>query len=147
MEKRINREIKELSKIYKYIDKSYDESIPTKKIVLEFDIYKFVVNKFYPFKPPTLYINNIDYQTMIFTNDDLFITDRLKKQKIRCLCCSTLLCTNNWSPAKKLIHIINEYKINKRIMKQIRDEKYVYYVTKDRLPQEIIDIIINYIYS
>ena len=84
---------------------------------------------------------------MIFTNNDLFITDRLKKQKIRCLCCSTLLCTNNWSPAKKLIHIINEYKINKRLMKQIRDEKYVYYVTKDRLPQEIIDIIINYIYS
>jgi ubiquitin-protein ligase len=60
--------------------------------------YEFIVPTDYPFRAPKLSINYrsySDYQKI----ESPFFTDALMKYKgIKCLCCESILCSNNWSP-------------------------------------------------
>ena len=68
----------------------------------------------YPFRAPSLFINDKPYLKMI-----RFKTKKLKNKKIDCLCCKSLTCTNNWSPSKKVNDVIEEFFDNKKIIKKI----------------------------
>lgn len=73
-------------------------------------IYKFILTSDYPFKPPEIYVNNHLYSTMLQMKGDLE-KDMVKKLKGQeCLCCHSLNCHANWTPAIRLYRIIDEIK-------------------------------------
>jgi len=105
----------------------------------------FTLSEYYPFKPPKeLKINNIDYLYLLrnmphrinylyYNPNDIYFQEKSKSQyysKPSCLCCSTLLCPDNWSPLYTIYHIINDinnhnnikrYIMYKLILKEIFD--------------------------
>jgi len=60
--------------------------------------------KEYPFRPPSVKINNNDYIKILA--DIQGNNCNIRKEK--CLCCSTLCCRYNWGPKIDLMDIINE---------------------------------------
>ena len=68
------------------------------------------VKAWYPFRAPTVKIGIYDYKELLKVNNI-----SLKYLNIRCLCCSTLLCGNNWSPHKTIYDILIEVKNNLEI--------------------------------
>jgi ubiquitin-protein ligase len=82
-------------------------------------VYRFEMeNVYYPFHPPNIYINNISYSSMLRISGD-FEKKWVKKLKGQdCLCCHSINCKSNWSPAIRLNHIADEIK---SILKLKRD--------------------------
>ena len=74
---------------------------------------KFKIPNSYPFKPPKLFVNNIDYQSMLCINNKE-INKELKNRNIPCLCCNSILC--HWSPIYKIIDLIDEFYTIKKII-------------------------------
>ena len=80
----------------------------------------------YPFKPPKVRINYIDF----FDNlpHALYGTKYFKEVfKQECLCCSSILCSNNWGPNFGFITILNEIY---NIIQKISICKDLYYCDK-----------------
>ena len=80
----------------------------------------------YPFKPPKVRINYIDF----FDNlpHALYGTKYFKEVfKQECLCCSSILCSNNWGPNFGFITILNEIY---NIIQKISICKHLYYCDK-----------------
>tara|TARA_Y100000389_G_C17458640_1_gene519974 strand:- start:879 stop:1460 length:582 start_codon:yes stop_codon:yes gene_type:complete len=63
-----------------------------------------------------------------------------------CMCCNSLSCSNNWSPAKTFIDIINEYlEISTIVMIMNIDFTKIWQETRlSILNQDIIEIILDY---
>ena len=80
-------------------------------------------NSNYPFKPPKqILIRGIDYMKLLTSNN--IIQKFLDKfTTIKCLCCSTLMCRNNWSPHKKIRDLLDEIvkiiSIRKRVVEYV----------------------------
>ena len=99
----------------------------------------------YPFSPPALQINGLDYiQLLSFSFPDL--QDYLEKINKSCLCCSTLLCSNNWKPGVKLMNVIEEYEQIKGIIKTCLYKKYTRLVCNryNIFVEEIVENITKY---
>ena len=63
---------------------------------------EMLISNFYPFEAPKVKINNKTYHYLLQSNN-------LKKINCeKCLCCSSIICPNNWTPSYGIIHIINE---------------------------------------
>ena len=79
------------------------------------------------------YVQNLDiYKKSLFNYSEKFRKILRNKYHIECLCCNTILCGTNWTPACNTSHIINEIdkitKIQKEVMiilmcDEIRKEK------------------------
>lgn len=85
----------------------YDENKNSLNIFHKDNIYTMQV-KDYPFKPPTdLKVNkkSINY-ALTKRSHGIFINNFYK---IRCLCCESILCSNNWNLMTKFIDIIHEH--------------------------------------
>ena len=85
---------------------------------------EFIVSGHYPFHPPKIKINEedyIDYLVRVSQNNQ----KKLNKTGVKCLCCESLTCRNNWNPTKTLIDIIGEYLNTKKIINNFQLEKYV----------------------
>jgi ubiquitin-protein ligase len=72
--------------------------------------YKFVIDSNYPFHPPETYVNKVKYSSMLKLNGELEKNMAKKMKGQDCLCCHSLQCRANWSPAIRLFHIIDEIK-------------------------------------
>ena len=59
-----------------------------------------IINSYYPFKPPRVYINNACYFNFMRESYKYINTD------LCCLCCSSIL--SNWSPSFGFTAILNE---------------------------------------
>tara|TARA_B100000123_G_scaffold240326_1_gene193453 strand:- start:105 stop:572 length:468 start_codon:yes stop_codon:yes gene_type:complete len=79
---------------------------------------------FFPFQKPDVLINNKYYNNILIFNDQFFI-NHLKKLNINCLCCESILCTNNWSPMFGIINILDEIKKNHTLINNIIKLKYL----------------------
>lgn len=84
-------------------------------------LYEFKFNSNYPFRPPKLFINFKPYSYYYYLNISShdFKQNLLKYYKIRCMCCETVLCADNWSPAYKMSTILNEVERFKLICKNL----------------------------
>ena len=68
-------------------------------------IYSIILSNTYPFKTPGVQINFRPYQEFLRIGS----TEQLKKiHNLNCLCCSTITCGNNWSPAFTMNNLIEE---------------------------------------
>lgn len=84
---------------------------------------------FFPFQKPDVLINNKYYNNILIFNDPFFI-NHLKKLNINCLCCESILCTNNWSPMFGIINILDEIKKNHTLINNIIILKYLNKICK-----------------
>ena len=72
--------------------------------------YKFVLRDGYPFKPPRIFFNGRPYIDFLKMNGDY---EKKMVKKVRgqdCLCCYSVNCAENWTPAIQLNAIIDEIK-------------------------------------
>ena len=78
----------------------------------------------YPFGPPKkILVNGIDYRTILTPNS--IIQDFMSKfTNVRCLCCSTLMCKNNWNPRKTIKDLLEE--IVKTLSIRRRTVEYIF---------------------
>ena len=82
--------------------------------------YKFIVLSTYPFTPPIeILINNIPYSKYLKVIR-AFMPILKKHYGIDCLCCTSLNCISNWTTSLSLIKIIDEFKENLIVKKNIQ---------------------------
>lgn len=123
--KRIKKDIDILTEIYPN-HKLYTDEI-SNFITLEIfensdtniPIYKFVIKKFYPFAPPNVYYKNLSYENIYKIS-----SQRVQKYlnlltNNECLCCSSILCSNNWHLSFNFFDIISEINNYRKIKKNI----------------------------
>ena len=94
----------------------------------------FTIPNDYPFKPPLgLTINGENYRSLLkfmpkriqylYDNpNDVYYQEGAKIKhfkKPNCLCCSSLLCGENWSPVCTLYSVLNEIKSHNDLKRQI----------------------------
>lgn len=81
-----------------------------KKEKIKYRVFKFITTPDYPFRPPEIYVNNLTYLSILKMSGD-YEKNMVKKLKGQdCLCCHSLNCNANWSPAIRLNRIIDEIK-------------------------------------
>jgi ubiquitin-protein ligase len=88
-------------------------------ITSQFNTFAFVLPNEYPFRPPKVIVNGKDYTSLLkFTSrEKLNVLKSLTNKG--CLCCNTITCYDNWSPALKFIDIISEIKNNFKLIDKI----------------------------
>ena len=95
-------EILEYNKFNLYIDLKIQKI----NLILGFNIK----DTSYPFRPPKVEVNFINYLSYLKYNN---FYERYKIDKSnKCLCCSTIICRNNWGPAFTILKIVEEIKKN-----------------------------------
>ena len=117
----VTRELPELKKKYgdNIIVNEEENTLFIEGINIE-----FIMSSHYPFHPPKIKINDedyVDYLVRISQNNQ----KRLNKKGVKCLCCESLTCRNNWNPSKKLFHIVEEYLNTETLINNFQLEKYV----------------------
>lgn len=119
LKSRIRNEYKELSKKYKNIKIVWNEELNNVDVEINelvndnnMEKFTFTVDRNYPFHSPKFHFNNEPYSQYLKLPSQRF-SELLKKFINKtCLCCSSLACKYNWSPAVKLRMFIDElYKI------------------------------------
>lgn len=131
LKNRIKNEFKELVSLYTNTTNttnndnyelfiSYDPTI-SEVIITLFEKnynneYTFIVNKKYPFQPPTFRFNNKPYSYYLNLPSEKFAKQLKQFTNKSCFCCSSLSCKYNWSPGIKLKMFIDE-------LNQIRHHK------------------------
>tara|TARA_B100001057_G_C22542570_1_gene830224 strand:- start:240 stop:695 length:456 start_codon:yes stop_codon:yes gene_type:complete len=115
------------------------------KIAYYGDFYEFTLLKTYPFTPPILYINGKEYLNLIHKYWKSF--DSFYNIKKSCVCHSTIVCRDKWSPAYKIVNVINETDNFKILFKNIYKRKYVVPILNkyNIFENAIIDKIKNFI--
>lgn len=69
-------------------------------------IVKIVYNNMYPFHSPKIYVNKCKYANLLKINIRKVFQEIYGKEY--CLCCTSILCRENWGPTLDTKHIINE---------------------------------------
>ena len=100
---------------FKIINNEYYISIIYKNII--FDI---ILSNEYPFKIPlSVVINGRDYKKILAVNEPR-VNEYLKKHyHTSCLCCTSIMCPDNWIPMYNISHIINDIMNNIKIKHHI----------------------------
>ena len=139
--KRFNNEIENLMTYY--TDKgepTFEIDVKYKLSTIEVSLHneiKIVLPKHYPFHPPEVFIKNKDYKRSLQCHSKR-INTILKQNDIHCLCCSTVLCDNNWSPTYTIVKIIDEVLKTKNIKKRIGYELVLDELTEQKRIPEIM---------
>ena len=117
---RINSEIINLYNQSDYVSSERKGSSISIKVIKEKNTYEFDLQKDYPFKPPVNIKYNGDiYKKSLSNYSENFRKILKNKYHIECLCCNTLLCGTNWTPACNTSHIINEIDKITKIQKEV----------------------------
>jgi ubiquitin-protein ligase len=141
MAKRLKRELDTLIDLYVIIQVDFTNKgelklFLQKKEDYNFNIFCFTFSNDYPFRPPTITINNKGYFDSLRLNSPRFNTVLTYLNGLNCLCCSSFLCRDHWSPAftvKKILEEIDNYKLIKRniIRKLLLDKIKDQYLISD----------------
>jgi ubiquitin-protein ligase len=94
-------------------------TIVDNNITPQFNTFAFVVPNDYPFRPPIVIINGQNYTNLIKMNNREKLNVLKSLTNRSCLCCNTITCYDNWSPALTFIDIISEVNNNLRLIDKI----------------------------
>jgi ubiquitin-protein ligase len=150
--KRLIREIKDIHREYLKCSLQLDNdkyiiilTIQNKKVNYEKKQIKFIFNESYPFKCPSLYINDRNYLNMLCSSY-MYINLYSKNQE-KCMCKNSSLCHGNWSPAIRLMDLIDEYIKNYNIMLKAIQKRYLKIILKEKniIGNEYYEMIEKYI--
>jgi len=123
MQKRLNREIVDIRNKYvdcKIVFLQEDNIYIVIQIFVNAETnYSFKINADYPFKyPKTVKCGTRDYSRMMKLSPRFsLVLERLTG--IKCLCCSSFFCANNWTPAITILRIIQEIERNRNVFRRI----------------------------
>lgn len=115
---------------------NHDES---RMIFVKFLPQYFMINiilnfsDMYPFKPPSITINGHNYMRLLQITEQW----KLKYINTRCLCCSSLLCIDNWSPHKNISDILTEVSNNLNLKLKFNEIRHVKKIKYKYLNQDI----------
>ena len=91
-------------------------------------IISITASKYYPFKMPSATINGIDYN-LILCDSTFSSKNMVKISKHECMCCSSILCSNNWHLEKGFLDIYKEIDENfgykKRCVELLHADKII----------------------
>jgi hypothetical protein len=82
-------------------------------------IYKFIIKKMYPFSPPDVYYKNLHYDNIYKISSQRQQTYLKQLTSKDCLCCCSILCSNNWCISLNFFDIIHEINNFRKIKKNI----------------------------
>uniref|UniRef100_A0A6C0F9Q8 Uncharacterized protein n=1 Tax=viral metagenome TaxID=1070528 RepID=A0A6C0F9Q8_9ZZZZ len=103
--------------------------------------FQLIFKPEYPFKPPDCnLLNNGDYKILLARiSEHYYKTDNSSKKtdvsEEKCLCCSTVLCRNNWYPGMKISSLLEEINTN---------TTYMYDIVYKMLENKIYDKYLGY---
>ena len=81
--------------------------------------YQFTVSDKHPFNPPKVTINNKPFLFYHKVGNDAFRRSLQKYTGIRCPCCETILCSNNWGPRYTLGDVVRDIQYFRDASRQI----------------------------
>jgi ubiquitin-protein ligase len=120
---------------YTNCNKAYDTPVLHITIVDKLhknNVYSFLIGEYYPFKPPKVEFNFVNYSAFLKTSHmSSILLHQLRG--ISCLCCSSITCKDNWSPAITINHIIEEIRTYQTYKKQI-----IYKVFADKIKDKYL---------
>ena len=117
---RINSEITNLFNQSDFVSSERKGTSILITVIKEKNKYTFELPSDYPFKPPkNIRLNGDNYKKSLFNYSEKFRKILKNKYHIECLCCNTILCGSNWTPACNSSHIINEMNKITKIQKEI----------------------------
>ena len=144
----------------------YYESIPIKKSNLIIKLYKkihcnninleifdksnniiilfeFFTNNVYPFQAPSqIKINNYNYINLLQNINKTFL-HKITNSSL-CLCCKSIICSNNWTPTITLKSILNEIYTNIYLKKLYIYHIFIKIIVRKYLFEDAENIILKY---
>ena len=142
--RRLTNELVEFFKKGSYIHAEYTDTSTTSfitiTIVIQNDnnVYHFDITPDYPFRPPKNFrVNYKDYKRYLKIDSQKTLKELNLYKGLNCLCCYTISCGDNWSPAIKLNAFINEYKKIKQYRRDIINRVLAQKIINKYLNQDI----------
>jgi ubiquitin-protein ligase len=116
--RRVKREYSQLILAYANIDiEINDDKQVTIKIQKKSDLNgqlntnHFILSSHYPFHPPKIFVNNKPYNKFLTLASTRFTKIFHYINGPKCMCCSSLMLSHNWSPALTIENILKEIEI------------------------------------
>ena len=107
---------------------------------------KIILGKNYPFTAPTVFINDLPYDSFLLCKSQR-ITKYIRDHfNISCLCCSSVITRHNWSPCYcilKIIQEINQVNMTKKTIKYSFGVEDI--AKKHNLPGDIEKYILSFL--
>jgi hypothetical protein len=101
-------------------------------------IYDFIIPLTYPFRPPKLKLNLRCYFNYYLNIENHLFKVALNKYKGKnCFCCSSILCSDNWSVFMTLQTILEEVDENSSICREIAYRAVVDFIKRKHLLPDI----------
>jgi hypothetical protein len=165
--RRIKREVQNITDNFPFYEATLlpqiasDENIYVEVITPKMNSLIFTIPPEYPFKPPTkLMLNGSDYRFTIkqmpnridylyYHPNDMYYQENSNAtyyKRPNCLCCSSLLCHDNWSPCCTLGAILNQVSQHNILKQQILYRLLLKPIfDKYNLPVEMIRCVFQYL--
>jgi len=130
-------------RIYNEI-KCYDYSVENSIFTLHYHGKKYTldVGCYYPFRPPSLIMSN---DRIISYNPNLYpirLWNAYREETGKCMCCHNILCPDNWSPARKIVHVIHEYE---DFIERLKTIQKIRIFKNVQLPDDMIYYIVDFL--
>jgi len=141
--KRIIRELNEISRNNLLINLEFDKKYNLIINLIENDnnVYTFMLNKDYPFRFPIVKYNYNYYKHSLHIYTPEFLDIFKKMTGKQCLCCTSILSGEYWSPTFTIEKIFKEIKETNQIKKNIIYKFYAdKIINKYLLPYLSLDI-------
>tara|TARA_B110000483_G_C17729718_1_gene364225 strand:+ start:24 stop:527 length:504 start_codon:yes stop_codon:yes gene_type:complete len=90
---------------------------------------KVKISDDYPFRTPSVYINNYEYKSLLCCRNT---TDLTNTGSTVCLSYSSIVCHNNWGPHIHIIKILKEINDNYKIIRRLYERMLAKYVINNK---------------
>jgi len=145
MIKRLSSEIHDLLKTVDSITVTYEKNKST--ITFPNNI-RFELDNNYPFCPPRVWIKDIPYKEYRINHSSQRIQTYYADLGYECLCCCTMIKTENWSPIYQMSKVLEEIDQLNAIKQYVKYKIATEEITKHHeLPQDIGYEIESFLYA
>lgn len=123
--RRLTKELEKMYPLYDQIEVEFNSEGKIQITVMEFNKenrlqnYKFVLTNDYPFRTPGIFFQSKPYIDFLKIRTRLPNINFKKMTGYECFCCHSMNCSDNWTPAFTLNHIIDEIRLIKNQKRNI----------------------------
>jgi hypothetical protein len=124
--RKINREIQHILDTFGNYTMEEDPIENNITLTVKHDNRKYAIKFYgtYPFTKPEVFYNDLEYHSMLIFNQKYF-RNYLEQLCIRCLCCESLMCSNNWTVTTTIMNVFNEIINNRKLVLRMFQSYYV----------------------